>query len=114
VIITIGMAPSSAKAAPVVRFAGQPPVRRRHEGCGLLVPGHDQLDPGAAQRFDDVQVLFARNAENLLDTLILQSGDEQVGTFHGLHSSLCARSRLPTIRGPVEPAGCTHRYDLQI
>jgi hypothetical protein len=63
-------------------------VGRRHEGCGLLVPGHDQLDSGAAQRFDDVEVFFAWNAKDLLDTLILKGGDEQVGAFHGLQSSL--------------------------
>src|SRR5580700_11051196 len=86
-------------------------MRCRHEGSRLLVPGHDQLDSGAAQRFDDVEVLFTRNAEDLLDTLILQGGDEQVGAFHGAHSSLGAweplgrfpRSRLRTRRDRVEP-----------
>ena len=43
---------------------------------------------GAAQRFDDVEVFFAWNAKDLLDTLILKGGDEQVGAFHGLQSSL--------------------------
>src|ERR1700730_9153303 len=85
------------------RLAGQPPVGRRHEGCGLLVPGHDQLDSGAAPRFDNVEGFFPWNAKDLLDTLILKGGDEQVGAFHGLQSSLGARSRLPTIRGPIEP-----------
>jgi hypothetical protein len=85
------------------RLAGQPPMGRRHERCGLLVPSHDQLDLGAAQRFDYVEVFFARNAEDLLDTLILKGGDEQVGAFHGLQSSLGAQSRLPTIRGPIGP-----------
>jgi len=50
----------------------------------LLVPGHDQLDSGAAPRFDDVEVFFAWNAKDLLDTLILKGGDEQVGAFLGL------------------------------
>jgi hypothetical protein len=115
VIITIGMAPRKGGASGQVqcartqgreadaRLAGQPPVRRRHEGCGLLVPGHDQLDPGASQRFDDVEGFFARNAEDLLDTLVLQSGDEQVGAFHGLQSSLGSRSPLRTIRAALEP-----------
>src|SRR5580704_5528057 len=86
-------------------------MRCRHEGSRLLVPGHDQLDSGAAQRFDDVEVLFARNAEDLLDTLILQGGNEQVRAFHGPHSSLGAweppgqfpRSGLTTTREPVRP-----------
>src|ERR1700731_4342688 len=79
VIITIGMAPSSAKAAPVVRFnaawtqgreadarlAGQPPVGRRHEGCGLLVPGHDQLDSGGGHGFDDGGGFFPGDTKKL-------------------------------------------------
>jgi hypothetical protein len=63
-------------------------MRRRHEGCRLLVPGHDEVDSGATQRFDDVEVFFSRNAEDPLDTLVLQGGDEQVGAFHGPDSSL--------------------------
>ena len=43
--------------------------------------GQHQFDPWTAQRFDDVQVLFAGNAEDPLDTLVLQCRDEQVGAF---------------------------------
>jgi hypothetical protein len=64
VIITIGIAPTWAKAAAVVRLnarpAGQPPVGRGHEAGRLLVARDHQLDLRVAQRLDDVEVLFAR------------------------------------------------------
>src|ERR1700730_12225823 len=51
-----------------------------------------------------------------LDTLILKGGDEQLGAFHGLQSSLGARSRLPNrrqaagtrvgVRLMIEPKPC--------
>jgi hypothetical protein len=63
-------------------------MRRRHKGCRLLVPGHDEVDSGATQRFDDVEVFFPRNPKDPLDTLVLQGGDEQVRAFHGPDSSL--------------------------
>ena len=60
------------------RLAGQPAVGRRHERRRLLVAGQDQLDRRAAQRFDDVEVLLAGHAENPLDALVLERGDQQV------------------------------------
>ncbi len=66
------------------RPAGQPPVRGRHEGGCLFMPGQDELDARAAQRFDDVERLFARHPEDPFDALVLQGGDEQIGAFHGL------------------------------
>ena len=54
-------------------LAGQPAVGRRHEGRRLLVPGQDQLDGGVAQALDDVEVFFARNAEDALNAFVLQS-----------------------------------------
>jgi hypothetical protein len=50
----------------------------------LLVPRQHELDPRAPQRFDDVEVLLARHAEDPLDTLILQRSDQQVRSLcHG-------------------------------
>ena len=63
---------------------GEASVGRRHERRGLLVPGKDQLDPRVAERFHDVEVLLAGHAEDALDTLVLQRGHQQVGSFgHG-------------------------------
>jgi hypothetical protein len=53
----------------------------------------NSLDSGPLGVFDDVEVFFAWNAKDLLDTLILKGGDEQVGAFHGLQSSLGADTR---------------------
>ncbi len=62
--------------------AGQAPVRRRHERRRLLVAGQHQPDLRAAQGFDDVEILLARNAEDLLDALVLERGDEELGAVH--------------------------------
>src|SRR5713226_9261664 len=93
VIMTMGIAPSRAKAAPVVRLSapgpsvdrqtpgptGQPSVRRRHEGRRLFVTGHHEPYAGAAQCLDDVEVLFPWYAEDVLHALVLPCGYEQVG-----------------------------------
>ena len=42
----------------------------------------------AAQRLDDVEILLAGHAENVLDTLVLQRGDQQVGAFGHDYSPL--------------------------
>jgi hypothetical protein len=84
--MTIGIAPSSAKAAPVVRFSApgpsQSPFRGRHERGGLLMARHNQLDARPAKRLDDIEILFAGHAEDPLDAFVLQGRDQQVRTFH--------------------------------
>jgi hypothetical protein len=67
--------------------AGQPAMRRRHEGCRLFMAGHHQLDGGASERLDDIEVLFAGNPEDLPDALVLQCGYQQFGTVHRMQSS---------------------------
>jgi hypothetical protein len=62
-------------------------VGRRHESRRLLVPGQDELDLRLPQRFDDIEVLLARNPEDPLDAFILQRGDKEVGAFGDLYSS---------------------------
>jgi hypothetical protein len=54
-------------------LAGQPAMRRGHEGRGLLVPRQDQLDLGGAQRLDDVEVFLARHTEDAVDALVLRA-----------------------------------------
>ena len=61
---------------------GEPPVRRRHEGRRLLVAGQDELDAGASERLDHIEVLLARNTENAVHALVLECCDQQVGSFH--------------------------------
>ncbi len=58
--------------------AGQTPVGRGHERGRLLVPGQDELDSGGAQRLDDIEILFAGDAEDALNTLIFQRRNQKV------------------------------------
>src|SRR5271165_743741 len=95
VIMIIGIAPSSAYAAPVEKFsaprpercdadaglAGEPAAGRRHEGRSLLMPGDDELDRRFADGFDDVEVFLAGNSEDSINTLVLKGGDEKIRTF---------------------------------
>ena len=67
-------------------LAGEPPMRRRHESRRLFVAGQDQLDPGAAQRFDHVEVFLARNPEDLLHALVLERGDDEFSAVHRTRS----------------------------
>ena len=59
-------------------LAGQTAVGRGHEGRPLLVPGQDQLDRRVAQALDHIQVLLAGNAEDAIDALVLEGGNQQV------------------------------------
>lgn len=63
------------------RLAGQPSVGCGHEAGGLLVPRDDQLDAGLAKRFNDVEIFLAGDAEDAVDTFVLQRGDEKIGTL---------------------------------
>ena len=57
------------------------PIGRRHEGRGLLMPGDDELDRRFADGFDDVEVFLAGNSEDSINALVLEGGDEKIGTF---------------------------------
>lgn len=59
-------------------LAGQPAMGGGHERGGLLMAGQDELDRRFADGFDDVEVFFARNAEDTIDALILEGGYKQV------------------------------------
>jgi len=52
-------------------FAGQPPMRRGHEGRRLFVAGEHQLDGGPPQSLDEIEVLLPRDAEDLLHAFVL-------------------------------------------
>ena len=45
------------------------------------MPRHDELDTRASQRFNDVEVFFARHGENAIDTFVLERGDKKIGAF---------------------------------
>ena len=82
-------------------FAGQPAVRRRHEGRRLFVAGHHQLDRRAAQRFDEIEVLLSGNPEDLLHAFVFQRGHQQLGTIHRVslpQLGPSGRSLLPRAR----------------
>jgi hypothetical protein len=60
-------------------------VGRGHERRRLLVPGEHELDARVAQGLDDVEILLAGHAEDVLDAFVLQRCHQQVGSFgHGL------------------------------
>ena len=64
-------------------LAGEAAVRGGHEARGLLVAVENQLDLfGAAQRFEQVEVFLARDAEEKFHALVLQGADEEIGRFH--------------------------------
>ena len=67
-------------------LAGQAPMGGRHERRRLLMAGQHQLDLRAAQSFDDVEILLARNPEDLLDALVLKRGDDEFGAIHRTRS----------------------------
>jgi hypothetical protein len=57
-------------------MAGQAAVGRGHEGGGLLVPGQYELYLRMAQRFQDVEVFFARQREDAVDAFVFQCRDQ--------------------------------------
>ena len=65
-------------------LAGQAAIGRRHEASALFVTGQNQRDGGSSQRFQEIQVLFAWNGENIFDALGLERGDHKIGSFHSL------------------------------
>ena len=101
---TIGARSMLASATPVMRFvapgtqrghaharaAGQAAVDVGHEGRALLVVRGDELDRAVEQRIHDVDVLFAGDAEDVLDTFVLQALDEQFSGFHSGSSRVFA------------------------
>ena len=59
--------------------AGQASVHVGHERRALLVVRGDELDRAVEQRIHHVDVLFAGNAEDVLDALVLEALHEQLG-----------------------------------
>jgi hypothetical protein len=58
------------------------------------MPCQHKLDPRLAQGFHDIQVLLAREAEDALDTLVLERGDKKIGALVIAAPALTPSSRL--------------------
>ncbi len=81
-------------------------IGRGHETRALLVPRQDQLDClRARQAVEEIQILLARNAENILDAFFLKTFDEQVGCFFHMPVAPSAAHRTD--------AASNHAGDLQ-
>ena len=60
-------------------LSGVAAIGRRHEARALFVTGQDQLDlVRMRQAFEKIEVLLARHAEDIFDTLRLETLDEEV------------------------------------
>jgi hypothetical protein len=59
-------------------LAGQAAVCGCHKAGTLFMARQDQLDRGIPQRFDHVQVLFARDGKDMLHPLGFQSPNKQI------------------------------------
>ncbi len=84
-------------------LAGMAPIGRRHESGALLVPGQDQPDLRPGQAVEEVQILLAGNAEDIIDAFLLQAMDEQVGCL-GHWTVPGGRHALFVFAGPVTKA----------
>jgi hypothetical protein len=80
-------------------LAGMAPIGRRHEARPLLVAGEDQPDPRARQAVEEVEILLARDSEDIVDAFFLQALDEQVGGLG--HSAVLSggNGSIPVWRG---------------
>ncbi len=77
-------------------LARQPPQCGCHERRRLFVAGHHQFDRRATQGFDDVEIFFPRDPEDLLYTLALQCRYEQISPIHPITSLI--NPRMQTCR----------------
>ena len=56
-------------------------MRRRHEGCRLLMAREDKLDLRCPQRLDNVEIFLAWDTKDAVDALVLQRPDQKIGTL---------------------------------
>ena len=63
------------------RASSKTTVGCRHEAGSLLVSRQYELDLRATQRLQHVEILLAGNGEDVRDALVLESGDQQIGSF---------------------------------
>ncbi len=58
-------------------LAGETSISGGHKACRLFVPGENQLDLRCPQRFQEVEILFSWDAEDVFNALILESFDKE-------------------------------------
>ena len=103
--------PSMRLIAPgprVARHTPGRPVKRAvgvgHERGAALVPGGDEADRRGGERVDHVEVLLARQAEDVLDPFVLEALDEELRHRPWHRARLPSRVRLPGHRaGTLRP-----------
>ena len=62
--------------------AREPAVHVGHEGRALLVARGDEADAALRERIHDVDVLFARDAEDVVHALVFQAAHQELGGVH--------------------------------
>ena len=79
-------------------------MRGRHEAGRLLVTRHDQFDARGAQRLHDVEIFLAGHAENPVDALVLEGGDEEIRSlFHFRHPCAAANNQQSHVVAEMAP-----------
>ena len=97
--VTRLVAPGPSVARAHAGAAGEPAVNVGHESGRLFVPRRDEADGTAQQRVHDVQILFAGDAEDDLDALVLKAADQQFGGFHAIDPGRTKAWRILTPYG---------------
>jgi hypothetical protein len=77
------------------RPSSEPAVCSRHERSRLFMSGNEKLDARSPERLDDVEILLAGNAEDVFDAFVVQSRNQQVGSFGHFNGILVSQDRAP-------------------
>ena len=57
-------------------LAGETAIGSGHEGRTLLMTSQNELDRGGSQTLDDIQVFFARNPKDAVDTFVFEGSNK--------------------------------------
>jgi hypothetical protein len=87
--------------------AGEPAIHVGHEGRSLLVARGDETDAALRQRIHDVDVLFPRNAEDVVHALVFQAAYQELSCVHARCLAL-----LGIAAAAVRALGDGHRLDV--
>jgi len=64
------------------RFSCKPAINIGHERRALFVASGDEPNRTLQKRVQDIDILFARNAEDVFNALVFQAFDEQFSRLH--------------------------------
>jgi hypothetical protein len=103
--------PRTQRTQADASLAGQPAVGRCHEASGLFVACQDQADARGAQRFEKIEVLLARQPEDVVDTLLHERLDHQFRRFHALLSFDALHCAFKSCDGSIAESRCRHEID---